>query len=130
MPAESEVQQKAFAMARAARKGKIAPGSLKGAAKDIYGGEMSTEKLGDWAKTKHKDIPHRKKPKKKKMTEQVSFEEWLQERDPDLFNEVGTTTADVALFKRHTIPAARRQFAPAITFGQEDEFFRKKKTKD
>jgi len=127
MPAKSEVQQQAFAMARAARKGKIDPSTLKGAAKDIYQSKMSTEKLSDWAKTKHKGIPH-KKPKKK-MQEHVCFEEWLQERDPNLFNEVGTTTADVALFKRHTIPTTRRQFAPSITFGREDEFFRRKRLK-
>jgi len=122
MPAKSEVQQKAFGMARAARKGKLDLSKLKGAAKDVYDSDMSTDKLGDWAKTKHKGIPHRKKKKK-------SFTEWLEKRDPDLVNEVGTTTADIAIFQRMTIPAVRRQFAQVLPFGEEDEFFQKKKLK-
>ena len=70
----------------------------------------------------HKGVPHKKK-KKKKMKEHTTFEEYAQWRDSQL-NEVGTTTADVAQFRRMTIPATVRRQWPDST----DEFFKTKKS--
>jgi len=63
MPAESKSQQEAAAMALAAKRGKIDPKTLKGAAKDMYN-SMTEEQLEHYASTKSKDLPEKKEPKK------------------------------------------------------------------
>ena len=51
----------------------------------------------------------------------LNFKEWLK------LNEVGTSTGDVASFKRISLPMVRRQwFGP---WASEDPFFKKKKSK-
>jgi len=120
MPAVSKKQRKAAGMAYAAKKGEFDPSELRGSAKEMYQ-SMGKKDLRKFAKTKEKGLPVKK--------EHTHFEEWLKERDPDMVNEVGTTTADVALFKRMTIPSTRRQFAPNIAFGEEDDFFKKKNSR-
>lgn len=56
MPAKSEAQQKAAALALQAKEGKISPDELKGSAKEMYD-SMSTAQLRDFAETKHSGIP-------------------------------------------------------------------------
>mgnify|MGYP000025006032 CR=1 FL=1 len=51
MPAVSEEQRKAACMAYAAKKGKISPRKLKGAAKQMYK-SMTLEQLRDFCKEK------------------------------------------------------------------------------
>jgi len=65
MPAKSKVQQQAFAMALAARRGEIPVGSLKGSALKIYKSKMSISQLEDFAKTKRKNLPLRKNKKRR-----------------------------------------------------------------
>ena len=60
--AVSKKQQQAMGAAYAARKGEIPPSELKGASKKMYG-SMSKSELEDFASTKHKGLPTRKKPK-------------------------------------------------------------------
>ncbi len=81
-------------------------------------GTAAVEKASE--KFMHKGVSHKKK--KKKMKEHTTFEEYAGWRDSEL-NEVGTTTADVAQFRRMTIPATVRRQWPDST----DEFFQKKK---
>ncbi len=50
MPAKSEDQRKAAGAALAAKRGKMSPSKLKGAAKSMYEG-MSEEKLRHFAKS-------------------------------------------------------------------------------
>jgi len=65
MPSVSQVQQTAFAMALAARKGKIPVSQLKGSALSIYKSKMSNKQLEDFAETKRKGLPLRKNKKKR-----------------------------------------------------------------
>jgi len=65
MPAKSKVQQSAFAMALAARRGEIPVSSLKGSALKIYKSKMSVNQLEDFAKTKRKNLPLRKNKKRR-----------------------------------------------------------------
>jgi len=65
MPAKSEAQQMAFAMALAARRGEIPVSQLKGSALSIYKSKMSNKELEDFAKTKRKGLPLRKNKKKR-----------------------------------------------------------------
>ena len=58
MPAKSEAQQKAAALALQAKKGKVSVDSLKGAAKKMYD-SMSAKELEKYASTKHKNIPEK-----------------------------------------------------------------------
>lgn len=69
-----------------------------------------------------------KKMKKKMKKEHMTFDEWLQDRDPEL-HEVATSTANVASFRRMVIPAVRRnnKQMPSIVFGNEEDT---KKAKD
>jgi len=60
MPAKSKAQQKAAAMALAAKEGKVPPSRLKGAAKLMYK-SMTKQQLREFAKTKRKNLPRRKK---------------------------------------------------------------------
>jgi len=55
MPAKSAAQQKAAGAALAAKRGETSPGSLKGAAKEMY--SMSERDLEEFASTKRKGKP-------------------------------------------------------------------------
>jgi peptidoglycan hydrolase-like protein with peptidoglycan-binding domain len=66
MPAKSEAQQKAAALALQAKKGQVDVKSLKGAAKQMYD-SMTANELEKFASTKHKDIPE--KVKEEEMNE-------------------------------------------------------------
>jgi len=59
MPAVSQAQQKAAAMALAAKRGTTGVEKLKGAAKEMYH-SMSEKELEDFAKTKRSDLPKKK----------------------------------------------------------------------
>jgi len=59
MPAVSQAQQRAAGMALAAKKGKMDPKKLKGAAKQMYD-SMSKKDLEDFAKTKRSKLPEKK----------------------------------------------------------------------
>jgi len=59
MPARSKQQQKAAGMALAAKRGEIAPSSLKGAAASMYA-SMTEAQLEELARTKRKGLPARK----------------------------------------------------------------------
>jgi len=61
MPAKSKAQQRAMGMALAAKKGKIPKKKLKGAAKEMM--KMDEMDLVEFAKTKRKGLPNRKKKK-------------------------------------------------------------------
>jgi len=63
MPAKSKKQQKAAGLALAAKRGKISSNKLKGSAKQMYK-SMSQRQLREFAKTKRKKLPTRKKRKK------------------------------------------------------------------
>jgi len=65
MPAKSQVQQMAFALALAARRGEIPVSQLKGSALKLYKSKMSNKELEDFAKTKRKNLPLRKNKKKR-----------------------------------------------------------------
>jgi hypothetical protein len=69
MPAKSQAQQKAAAMALAAKRGEIPVSKLKGAALQMYE-SMTESQLRDFAKTKRKKLPKKKGSKKKKKTKQ------------------------------------------------------------
>ncbi len=60
MPAKSKVQQKAAGMALAAKRGELSPRKLRGSAKEMYK-SMSERQLRDYAKTKIKKLPKKKK---------------------------------------------------------------------
>lgn len=60
MPAKSESQQRAAGMALAAKRGEISPSKLKGAAKQMYY-SMTAKQLEEFASTKHKGLPEKKK---------------------------------------------------------------------
>jgi hypothetical protein len=59
MPAESQAQQSAMAVALAAKRGKLDPDKLKGAAKHLYK-TMSASELEEYASTKRKGLPPHK----------------------------------------------------------------------
>lgn len=61
---------------------------------------MDLKDVEDFAKTKHRGLPEVKKKVK-------CFEEWLKERDPELY-EVATSTCDVAAYPQKTIPMVTR----------------------
>lgn len=63
MPALSEQQQKAAALALAAKRGEVSPRTLRGAARQMHK-SMSESQLREFAATKRKGLPHRKKQKK------------------------------------------------------------------
>jgi hypothetical protein len=67
MPSLSQAQQKAAAMALAAKRGEIPKSRLKGAALEMYE-SMTEEQLRDFAKTKRKNLPKKKGNKKKKKS--------------------------------------------------------------
>jgi len=56
MPARSAAQQKAAAMALAAKRGDIDPRLLKGAAWEMYD-SMTADQLEHYAATKRSDVP-------------------------------------------------------------------------
>lgn len=57
MPAKSQAQQKAFAMALAARRGEIKLDQLRGAAKQLYSDKsLSNDQLADYARTDRKNL--------------------------------------------------------------------------
>lgn len=60
MPAQSQKQQKAAGAALSAKRGKIQKSELKGASKEMYE-SMTEEELRDFAQTKRKDLPEKKK---------------------------------------------------------------------
>jgi len=64
MPAKSKSQQRAFAMALAARRGEIPVNRLKGSARQLYYTKLTNEQLRDFAKTKIKGLPVKKSKKK------------------------------------------------------------------
>ena len=89
MPAVSKAQQRLLGMVHACQKGeKCSSKKVKEIAKS-----MKPQDTEDFAATKHKNLPERKKKKHK------SFEEWLMDRDPQLY-EVATTTSCIAPFMR------------------------------
>jgi hypothetical protein len=59
MPAKSIAQQRAAGMALAAKRGKIKPSLLRGAAREMYN-SMSRKELRKFAGTKHKKLPPKK----------------------------------------------------------------------
>jgi hypothetical protein len=64
MPAKSKKQQKAAGAALAAKRGERSKASLKGASKQMVE-SMSEKQLRDFAKTKRKKLPTRKRKKKR-----------------------------------------------------------------
>lgn len=64
MPAKSKAQQRAAGMALAAKRGEIPKSQLRGAAKQML--KMSKEQLEEYAGTKRKHLPERKRKKKKR----------------------------------------------------------------
>ena len=60
MPAKSTAQQKAAGTALAAKRGKIPVSKLKGSAKSMYQ-SMTAKQLEEYAGTKRKGLPARKK---------------------------------------------------------------------
>ena len=60
MPAKSKAQQKAAGAALAAKRGEKSKSSLRGASKDMYE-SMSKKELKDFAETKRKGLPEKKK---------------------------------------------------------------------
>jgi len=60
MPATSKAQQKAAGAALAAKRGEKSKSSLRGASKDMYE-SMSKKELKDFAETKRKGLPEKKK---------------------------------------------------------------------
>ena len=63
MPAKSKAQQKAAALALAAKRRKIPVSQLKGSAKAMYK-SMTASQLEDFAATPRKKLPQRVKKKK------------------------------------------------------------------
>lgn len=64
MPAKSKQQQKAAGMALAVKRRKGSRKALRGAAKQMYEG-MTAAELRDYAGTKRKGLPRKKRKKKK-----------------------------------------------------------------
>jgi len=64
MPAKSKKQQKAAGAALAAKRGERSKSSLKGASKQMAK-SMSEKQLRDFAKTKRKNLPSKKRRKKR-----------------------------------------------------------------
>jgi hypothetical protein len=64
MPPKSKSQQRAAGMALAAKRGKISPSKLKGAAKEMYN-SMSAKQLEEFASGSTKGKPKHVKKKKK-----------------------------------------------------------------
>jgi hypothetical protein len=62
MPAKSKKQQMAAGAALAAKRGEIKKSSLKGASKQMAK-SMSKKQLKDFASTKRKNLPRKKKSK-------------------------------------------------------------------
>ena len=60
MPAVSKAQQRAAGAALAAKRGEIKASELKGASREMYD-SMSESELEDFAATKRKGLPERKK---------------------------------------------------------------------
>lgn len=60
MPATSKAQQKAAGAALSAKRGDTKKSSLKGASRDMYE-SMSEKQLEDFAETKRKGLPEKKK---------------------------------------------------------------------
>ncbi len=60
MPAKSKQQQKAAGAALSAKRGDTPKSKLKGASKDMYE-SMSKDQLKDFAETKRKNLPKKKK---------------------------------------------------------------------
>ena len=60
MPAKSKAQQKAAGAALAAKRGEKSKSSLRGASKQMAK-SMSEEQLKDFAKTKRKSLPKKKR---------------------------------------------------------------------
>lgn len=58
MPARSQAQQKAAAMALAVRRGENDKSSLQGAARQMFD-SMTEEQLEDFAATSHEHLPER-----------------------------------------------------------------------
>lgn len=65
MPAKSKAQQKAAGAALAAKRGDTSKSSLKGASKDMYD-SMTEDQLEEFASTKRKNLPKKKKNGSKK----------------------------------------------------------------
>jgi hypothetical protein len=63
MPARSKKQQMAAGAALAAKRGKQSKSSLKGASRGMYK-SMSKKQLHEFAKTKRKKLPTKKRKKK------------------------------------------------------------------
>jgi hypothetical protein len=63
MPAKSKKQQKAAGAALAAKRGERSKSSLKGASKQMVK-SMTEKQLRDFAKTKRKNLPTKKRRKK------------------------------------------------------------------
>jgi hypothetical protein len=59
MPATSKAQQRAAAMALAAKRGEIPASKLKGAARQMYE-SMTVAQLREYAATRRKGLPKRK----------------------------------------------------------------------
>lgn len=60
MPAKSKAQQKAAGAALSAKRGETKVSELQGASKEMYDG-MTEKELDDFASTKRKDLPTKKK---------------------------------------------------------------------
>ena len=60
MPAKSKAQQQDAGAALAAKRGEKSKSSLRGASKDMYE-SMSKKELKDFAETKRKGLPEKKK---------------------------------------------------------------------
>ena len=88
-------------------------------AKDLAG-RMKPKDIEDFARTQHAGLPERKDKTMKK--ESTTFAEYVSRRDKEL-NEVGTSTADIAIFQRRAIPSMVNRLWPDSV----DEFFKKKK---
>ncbi len=62
MPAKSKAQQKAAGAALAAKRGEMPKSKLKGASREMEK-SMSEKELEEFAETKRKDLPQKKKQK-------------------------------------------------------------------
>ncbi len=60
MPAKSKAQQKAAGAALSAKRGETKVSELQGASKEMYD-SMTEKELDDFASTKRKDLPTKKK---------------------------------------------------------------------
>ena len=60
MPAKSKAQQKAAGAALSAKRGKASKAELRGAAREMYD-SMTERELADFAETRRKGLPDRKK---------------------------------------------------------------------